>query len=109
MLACVLAFEPGAETVLQRLILPLVMATAAALVLRNLLAVLATGALLSAIQTDWQHAPGPGPTTLGWIDATAYPIIGVLCAVATTIILLRRFQRHIQSTAAARAAKRQKD
>lgn len=98
MLACVLLFQPGADTALQRLWLPLCMGVSAALLLHNALAVLATGALLGLIRTDLAGGD--------WISATAYPIVGGLCALAALWILVQRYRRYMVATREARAAQR---
>ncbi|MEM1229452.1 MAG: hypothetical protein AAGI15_02865 [Pseudomonadota bacterium] len=97
MLASVLLYEPGAVTVLQRLLLPLLFGVGAALVLRNVLAVAATGAVLAALHADLAG---------DWISAAAYPLIGTACAAVAAVILGRRYRNYVRATRADRAAAR---
>lgn len=96
-LGCVLLFDPGAPTLLQRLWLPLAFGAGAAMVLRNVLAIAVTGALLAALRSDLAG---------DWVTAVAYPIIGLACAAVAAGILLQRYRRYSRATRAARAAAR---
>lgn len=98
MLLCVLLFAPGAQTDLQRLWLPLLMGVGAMLILRNVVAIAATGALIACLRLDFGG---------DWISAWAYPAIAIGCAAVCGYLLGRRFQQRIQATRADRAAQRQ--
>ena len=100
LLLCVLLFQPGAETTLQRLWLPLLMGIGAALTLRNVLAVVATGALLGMIRMDL--------ASTDWISARAYPAIAITCALASVWILARRFRVYMLATREQRRALKQR-
>lgn len=100
LLLCVLLFQPGAETPLQRLWLPLLMGIGAALTLRNVLAVVVTGALLGMIRMDL--------ASTDWISARAYPAIAIACALASVWILARRFRAYMLATREQRRALKQR-
>ncbi|MFK7915767.1 MAG: hypothetical protein AB8B93_17755 [Pseudomonadales bacterium] len=98
MLLCVLLFAPGAQTDLQRLWLPLLMGVGAMLILQNVLAIAATGALIGFLRMDFNG---------DWISALAYPGIAMGCAAVCGYLLGRRFQQRMRATRADRAAQRQ--
>ena len=98
MLVCVLLFAPGAHSDLQRLWLPLLMGLGAMLILQNVVAIVATGALLGFLRLDFSG---------DWISALAYPTIALLCAAVCGFLLGRRFQARIRTTRAARIQQRQ--
>ena len=97
MLLSVLLFAPGAETDLQRLWLPLLMGVGAMLILQNVVAIAATGALIGLLRLDFSG---------DWISALAYPGITALCTALCGFLLGRRFQERIRATRAARAQQR---
>ncbi len=96
-LGCVLLFEPGATSLLQRLWLPLAFGVGAAMVLHNILAITATGALLAALRSNLAG---------DWVSAIAYPAIGLACAGIAAGILLQRYRRYSKATRAARVEAR---
>lgn len=107
MLLCMLNYRPGAENLLQQLILPLGMAVGTALIVRNLLAVLVTAALLAFIQTRWNSLFATGSTNTEWIANSAYPLLGIGCTLWAGQILWARFRSYMRATASARNAHRQ--
>lgn len=122
MMLCVLVFQPGAPTLTQQLLIPLGMAVGTALIVRNLLAVLITAALLGLIQTNWAEfvpllkgtlfgisAGGAASTTadpLAWVAGLAYPLLAMASLLLALGILGARFRRHIAATRAVREARR---
>lgn len=98
MLLCVLLFAPGAQTDLQRLWLPLLMGVGAMLILNNVLAIVATGALLGLLRLDFSG---------DWISAIAYPTITAVCVAVSGYLLGRRFAANVRATRSARAKQRQ--
>lgn len=104
MLLCALSFQPGSLGLLQQLLLPVGMAVATALIIRNLLAVLLTVALLAFIRTRWEELFSTGPE---WIAATAYPLLAIACTLWAAQILRARFRVYMQATAEARSIRRQ--
>jgi len=87
---CLLAYDPGATDLLQRGLLPALMALAAWGLVQNLAAVALGVAVLAGIHSDL-HAPH-------WLDHLAFPAISAAAAVTFGIIVWRRFRRRIQAT-----------
>ncbi len=103
-LATLTWFEPNAgRGAVQAVLIPLVIGAAAALVVQNLLAVLAAGALLAGIHADWGNLSIDLATNrVTWPASTAYPIVCISCVLGGGLILLRRFRKKIQATHDAR-------
>lgn len=97
-IAALLVYEPGADDVIQRLGLPLILAAGALALVQNPAAVALGTLVLAVIHSDLNAA--------SWIPATAYPLI----AVAATLVLLsigwRRLKDNIAATHEARWASR---
>lgn len=107
MLVSVLSYQPGTTGVLQQLLLPLAMAVGTALIVRNLLAILITAALLAFIQTRWGQLFSIGDSGSDWIATTAYPLLAIGCTLWAAYILRARFRGYMQATAEARNARRE--
>lgn len=107
LLLCVLNYQPGTVSVLQQLLVPVGMAVGTALIVRNLLAVLVTAALLGFIQTRWASLFSSGSAPTDWIANTAYPLLAIGCTLWAGYILWVRFRAYMQATAPARNARRQ--
>ncbi len=90
----VVAYEPSAGDPLNRLVIPLIMATATWLMVQNLAAVAMGAFLLAAIHSN--------PSSADWIDAWAYPGLATLAAAMLVVIFARRFRRRIEETREAR-------
>jgi len=97
-IAALLIYEPGADDVVQRLGLPLVLAAGAFALVQNPAAVALGTLVLAVIHSDLSAA--------SWIPAAAYPLI----AAAATLVLLsigwRRLKDNIAATHEARWASR---
>ena len=94
----VIAYEPSAGDPVNRLLIPVIMAIAAWLMVRNLAAVALGACLLAVIHSN--------PSSTDWIDARAYPGLAALAAVILITIFARRFNRRIKETREARWAHR---
>ncbi len=94
----VIAYEPSAGDPVNRLLIPVIMAIAAWLMVRNLAAVALGACLLATIHSN--------PSSTDWIDARAYPGLAALAAVILITIFARRFNRRIKETREARWAHR---
>ncbi len=89
-LVCLALFNPEANTALQRLVVPLLMAAGAWALVQNLAAVALAVAVLGAIH--WDLASGD------WIDRFAWPVLTVLAGITFLWILLGRFRQRIRDT-----------
>lgn len=86
----VVAYHPEQGDVTNRLLIPIGMAIATWLLVRNVVAVALGAGLLAAIHS----APGSGD----WIRAVAYPLLAAACAVAAGVVFTKRFRRRIAAT-----------
>lgn len=102
LLLCVIAYEPADGGPWQRLVLPLLMAAAAAFIVQSLLAVVLAGTLLAGIHGNWGQL-GSGP----WIDSIAFPVLTLACLLTSSIIIWRRFRTRMADTHEARWHQRQ--
>jgi hypothetical protein len=91
---CVVAYEQAGGGVSNRLVLPLGMALAAWLMVRNVVAVSLGTALLAGIHSDLSSAD--------WIEARAYPAVAWAAGLVLFGTLLQRFRRRILDTREAR-------
>jgi hypothetical protein len=98
---CVVVYEPAADSVLQRLVLPLGMALAAWLMVQNLVAVALGAFLLAAIHGD----PGASDPVTG----IGYPAVAAAAGLTLLIIFVRRFRARIAATHEARWQRRRSD
>ena len=92
--ACVLAYDGDAPGAWQRLVLPLGMAFAAWLMVRNLAAVALGTALLAGIHS------APGSTDP--IAATGYPLVAAGATLVLIAVFIGRFRARIAATHDAR-------
>jgi len=93
LLICVVLYEPNDSSGWHRIVLPLVMGIAAALVVQSTLAAAGAGALLAGIHSNW------GNLAQGfWIDSIAFPAITLVCTLITLAILVQRFRQQIAAT-----------
>lgn len=90
----VLQYDAASGSPVHRLIIPIAMAIAAWLIVRNAVSVLLGAALLSAIHSDLSD--------LDWITGRAYPALAVISSSALGYIALQRFRSRIASTREAR-------
>ena len=93
-------YDPEGHSVLQRLLLPLLMAAGAWALVQNLAAVALAVAVLGLINLDLAGGD--------WIDRIAWPAITLTATVAFLWILFRRFRARIAETHDARWAERRK-
>jgi hypothetical protein len=91
-------YEPGVDTVLQNLMVPLLMALGALALVQNLAAVALGSTVLATIHTDFNAA--------SWVSRIAYPVIAVTGGSILLIIAINRFRARIAATRAARWADR---
>lgn len=91
---CVLAYDGDAPGAWQRLVLPLGMAFAAWLMVRNLAAVALGTALLAGIHS----APGSSDP----IAAAGYPLVAAAATLVLIGVFVRRFRARIAATHDAR-------
>lgn len=96
--AVLLIYEPGAEGIIQRLGLPLVLAGGALALVQNPAAVAIGALVLSVIHSDLSAA--------SWIPAVAYPLTAAVAALVLATIGWRRFRKNIAATREARWANR---
>ena len=87
---CLLAYDPAGTDLLQRGIIPALMALAAWGLVQNLAAVALGVAVLGAIHSDFS-APH-------CLDRLVYPATSLAAGVTVAVIVWRRFQRRIQAT-----------
>lgn len=87
---CLLAYDPAGTDLLQRGVIPALMALAAWGLVQNLSAVALGVAVLSGIHSDF--------TASHWLDRLAYPAISLAAGVTLGVIVWRRFQHRIQAT-----------
>ena len=97
-LVCLAVYDPGGDSVQQRLLLPLLMAAGAWALVQNLAAVALAVAVLGVIHLDL----GSGD----WIDRIAWPLLTLAATAAFVWILVRRFRARIAETHEARWADR---
>lgn len=86
----VVVYHPEQGDPLNRLLIPIGMAIATWLLVRNAAAVALGAGLLAAIHS----APGSGD----WIRGIAYPLLAAVCAVIVAVIFGQRFRRRIAAT-----------
>jgi hypothetical protein len=91
---CLLAYDPAGTDLLQRGIIPALMAVAAWGLVQNLAAVTLGVAVLGGIHSDF--------TAPHWLDRLAYPAISLAAGVTFGIIVWRRFRRRVLATHAER-------
>lgn len=89
-----LAYGTDVPEPVRLLLLPLAMAFAAWLIVRNAAAVLLAVTALATIHSD--------VTDPSWIVARAYPAVAVLAGTSLVGVTVRRFRCHVLSTRAAR-------
>ena len=87
---CLLAYDPTGTDLLQRGIIPALMALAAWGLVQNLAAVALGVAVLSGIHSDF--------TAPHWLDRLAYPAISLAAGVTFGIIVWRRFRHRVLAT-----------
>ncbi len=87
---CLLAYDPAGTDLLQRGIIPALMAVAAWGLVQNLAAVTLGVAVLGGIHSDF--------TAPHWLDRLAYPAISLAAGVTFGIIVWRRFRRRVLAT-----------
>jgi len=100
LLVAMLAYEPDAGGLLHRILIPVAMAAAAAMMVQSLAAVALGAGLLAAIHSD---AGSPD-----WVTGRAYPALALASATVLVTILGRRFRRRIVETREARWAPRRR-
>lgn len=100
LLAAMVAYEPGDSALLQRLFIPLLMATAAVMLVQNVAAVALGALLLAAIHSDLGSPD--------WVRGQAYPALALLAGAILLAALGRRFRRRIVETREARWAPRRR-
>lgn len=88
--ALVLVYHPEQGGLTNRLVIPTGMAVATWMLVQNLAAVALGAGILAGVHS----APG----SADWVRGLAYPVLTVLCAIALTVVFLRRFRRHIADT-----------
>ncbi len=92
--AVVVAYDPNAGDLQNRLLLPLLMAVATWMMVQNLAAVALGACLLASIHSD--------PASADWILGRVYPGLAALAGVLLMVIVARRFHRRILETREAR-------
>lgn len=86
----VVVYQPEQGDPVNRLLVPVGMAIATWLLVRNVAAVALGAGLLAAIHST----PGSGD----WISGTAYPLLAAGCAVMVGVVFVQRFRRRIAAT-----------
>ena len=89
-LACFAYYDPEADSVLHRLIMPLLMAAGAWALVQNLAAVALAIAVLGVIHLDLR--------TGDWIDRIAWPALTLAACITFGWILIGRFRQRIRDT-----------
>lgn len=95
---CLLTFEPGADGLVSRVLLPFVAALGAYLVIGSLLAVALAVAALAAIHSDLG--------ALDTIHSRLYPAVAILAGGLALAIVARRFTGRVRATRVQRESAR---
>ena len=87
---CLVVLQPGSTELLQRLVIPLLLALGACWLVQNLAAVALGAAVLAAVHSDLNADD--------WVEALAYPLLAACSATVVLVVVLRRFARRIALT-----------